>query len=282
MIIILQYDGALADEHIIDFYDASRALVGFQRTLALVTHLVVNGEVITQAPALKGAQIVTLPPEEGSWENAAMIAGALFTIGSVGKDSPVGQVVTSIYDYVLYETMGFHVDYDKTLQQQHAEYLREHNINQPKLNSLIEKVEPSIVDMHRPIVASKSATKARIFKGKNADNQLGPEMGILTADYLAAEVKSEKADGFVGVVSSYNINTFKGRLFVFEEGRPIAFELGEDCRSRRDTGLITASLRLNDADRTDARATIILTGKRISTRAGRLKKIIVESVSAGL
>lgn len=280
MIVTLQYDGALADRHIIDFYDASRALVGFQRTLALVTHLVVNGEVITQAPALKGAQILTLPPEEGSWKTAAAVVGGVFALGSVGQDSPVGHLVTSVYDYVLYETMGFHVDYSKTIQQQHAEYVKEKGITEAKINSLMEKVEPSIVEMHRPIVSSKTAERARVFKGESDERPLGPEMSLVTAEYLAAEVPSDNKEAFIGVISSYNINTFKGRVYVFDEGRTIPFELSEECRSRRYRGLITASLRLNDADRTDTRATIVMEGTRVSTRTGRLKRLVVQEISS--
>jgi hypothetical protein len=278
MIFTLQYDGALADRHFIDFYDASRALAGFQRSLALITHLVVNGEVITQAPALKGAQIVTMPPEEGSWKTAAMILSAAFAAGSVGKDSPVGHIITSLYDYVLYETMGFHVDYDKTLQQQYDEHLRELGVTQSKVNSVMEKVQPSILDMHRPITASGTAKIAHVFSGTNADSPLGPEMNILTADYIISETQSDEDEEFAGVVSSYNINTFRGRFYLFEETRPIPFELAESCRSRRDTGLVISSLGLNDADRSDPRATVIMTGRRISTKAGRLKKILVNGV----
>jgi len=63
----LSYEGGLARRRQIDFYDAAYALIGFQRSLAITTHFVINGTVITQAPSLKGAQILALPPEEGSW-----------------------------------------------------------------------------------------------------------------------------------------------------------------------------------------------------------------------
>lgn len=62
----LSYSGDQADDHEIDFYDVAQALVGFQRTIALTAHLVINGEVITQATALKGVRITAVPPEEGS------------------------------------------------------------------------------------------------------------------------------------------------------------------------------------------------------------------------
>ena len=54
----LSYEGEAADLSLIDFYDVAEALVGFERSLAITTHYVLNGSVITQAPSLKGAQIL--------------------------------------------------------------------------------------------------------------------------------------------------------------------------------------------------------------------------------
>lgn len=59
----LVYKGEAADEGFIEFYDVSRALAGFQRSIDLTTHFVLSGDVITQAPAAKGFQIF-LPPFE--------------------------------------------------------------------------------------------------------------------------------------------------------------------------------------------------------------------------
>lgn len=69
----LSYQGARSDSHEIDLYDVSQALIGLQRSLALTTHLILNKEIITQSPALKGAYIYALPPEEGSWKLTAAI-----------------------------------------------------------------------------------------------------------------------------------------------------------------------------------------------------------------
>jgi hypothetical protein len=66
--ITLSFNGGAADKNEINFYDVSQALIGFERSLALTTHLVLNGEIITQAPALKGAEILAIPPTEGSWK----------------------------------------------------------------------------------------------------------------------------------------------------------------------------------------------------------------------
>jgi len=279
--VTLRYEGRLADEHTLDFYDAARALVGFQRSLALVTHLVVNGEIITQAPALKGAKIFTSAPDEGSWKVKATIAGAIFTAGSVGKDSPVGQVVTSLYDYVLYSSMGFHVDYNKTLQQQYAEHLAAKAITEAKVKSLIEKSETSIADMHRPIVASRSAMVGNVFgksHERSPDQPIGPDMNAITYDHLMENIFSDDEETLTGKVSSYNLNTYKGRMFVVEEGRTVPFELVDTGKTPEQTSRVTLSLRMNNADRKDNRALIVFTAYRVLSRNGRLKNLRVTGV----
>lgn len=58
----LSFQGNESNKHQMDLYDAALSLIGFQRTLALTTSLMLNGEIITQAPALKNATIMSTPP----------------------------------------------------------------------------------------------------------------------------------------------------------------------------------------------------------------------------
>jgi hypothetical protein len=100
--ISLSYSGLLADRSEIDFYDVSQALVGFQLSLALTTHLILNDKIIVQAPSLKGAQILAFPTERGSWKFAAAIvtAGTIaYQLGTAPRDTPLGHLVSSAYDY---------------------------------------------------------------------------------------------------------------------------------------------------------------------------------------
>jgi hypothetical protein len=93
----LSYSGQLANDQLIDFYDISEALVGFQRSLALTTQVVLDGKVIIQAPALRGAKILALPPEPGSWKIKATIivaAAGLYHIGTVPRDTPLGNLIS--------------------------------------------------------------------------------------------------------------------------------------------------------------------------------------------
>ncbi len=92
--VTLSYDGKNARNHEIDFYDVSQALIGFQRTLALTTHLILNNKIITQAPALKNAQILALPPEEGSWKITAGLAlTGLYAVTTTPQNTVLGHLV---------------------------------------------------------------------------------------------------------------------------------------------------------------------------------------------
>jgi hypothetical protein len=179
----LSYEKGLADEHQLEFYDAARALIGFQRSLALTTHLVLTGEVITQAPSLQGAHIFVLPPEPGSWKITAGIAVAIFTLGTAPRDTPVGYLLSSAYDYVVSETLGFHVDYNKTLGQSYDELRGTQSelpsLPQSKLDSVAEKCEAAIKDMHRPIVWSETATHAQILTNVHGkERRLPPRLTV--------------------------------------------------------------------------------------------------------
>jgi hypothetical protein len=251
----LSYSGQRADANEIDFYDISEALLGFQRSLALTTHLVLNGEIITQAPALKGAQILASPPEAGSWKVGAtilVIGTGIYHFATAPKDTPLGNLVSSAYDYMISETLGFHVDYSKTLGQQYEELKSSNAISAPlpqsKFDALIEKCEGAIQTMHRPIVKSGTASQAIITVGPIARSRVvGQPMDRHTYEYVAYTEHEDTPQKLRGRVSSYNINTYKGRAYLFDERRPIPFILAESARSKRNVSLITNSLQRNAA-----------------------------------
>jgi hypothetical protein len=278
----LSYTGGLADNNAIEMYDAARGLAGFHRSLALTTHLILNGEIITQAPALKGARIISSSPEEGSWKVTAVIVAGIWSVVSSPQESVPGHLIFSAYDYVIKSTLGFHVDFKESLGKQYEEQLSRKKITSEKMDSLIEKAEPSISDIHRPIVASKSAKQADMvgYTGKSGPRTIGPHMTEHTFEYLSNTVRDRHTTSLLGSISSFNINTFKGRIFVFDEQRPIPFELSSDARSVENMVAITTSLRFSAASKFDRSHGVRLTVRRLSSSTGRLKGIMVEGVQS--
>ena len=289
----LCFEGNDADDHEIDLYDAAQAMIGFQRSLAITTHLVLNGEVITQAPSLKNARILATPPEEGSWKVMAVIAGlgaGGYNLATAPKDTPLGHLVYSAYDYVISETMGVHVDYEKSLGQQYEELKAKEGNNLPiivqsQLDSVVEKCEYAIQEMHRPIVKSESATKGRIIahvgqKEKPFEYPLTYE----SYNYIAHTEQTNDLEEITGRVSSYNINTFKGRIFIPEIRRPVPFILADSARSSHCIENVTQSLTANARDRFGIghnTGDITCKAYRNISRSGRLKGFYIVEILDG-
>ncbi len=280
----LIFEGNEADSNRLDMYDAAQAMMGFQRSLALTTHLVLNGTVITQAPALKGAQILSAPPEAGSWKTEAFILGALLTAGTAPQNSVVGHLMYSGYDYVISQSLGFHVDYEKTLQAPYAELKKNRDndlpiIEQSQFNSVIEKCEYSIKEMHRPIVKSGTAQRATIlFRTDKVQMPLNNPLSEVTFNNMRSSSEDEEPVMVRGKVSSYNLNTYKGRVFVPEEGRPISFNLAYGEEFSLSVAKITSSLQANAKDRSSDSSTVVLRAYKTFTRSGLLKSLLVVEV----
>lgn len=196
----LSFSGQDADDARLDFYDAAQALIGFQRTLALTPHLILNNEIITQAPSLKGAEILILPPAEGSWKVFAVIVPITTALGfalTADRETVLGHLVYSAYDYIISETLGFHVDFTKSLGQQYEEIHSSQSIRIPKLDetrfdSLIEKCETAIRDMHRPIVMSQTADQATINARIGRDTKtINHSLNSVTYEYIRQILTSD-------------------------------------------------------------------------------------------
>ena len=253
IIFALSFYGKKADDHQINFYDVVQALSGFQRSLALTTHLVLNDEIITHAPALNGATIEALPPEPGSWKVMAAVTvllGGVYKLGTTPKDTPIGNLVYSAYDYVISESLGFHVDFNKSLGQQYDELKTSHpfipKLEQNRLDSLVEKCEVPITDIHRPIVSKKTASTALITMEVGSEiRKVGHQFNLSTFEYIYQTKRSKDTVSVRGRISSYNSNTFKGRVYLPDYGRPVPFELMESAKDHTSIALITGSLTIN-------------------------------------
>jgi hypothetical protein len=283
----LSYSGALSDQNEIDFYDVGQALIGFQRSLAITVHAILNDEVITQAPSLKGAQLLVLPFESGSWKVTTVLIASIAAAAHAPKDTPLGNLVSSAYDYVISESLGFHVDYNKTLGQQYDEvYPKGSSRRSPlrsRLDSVIEKVDTAIINMHRPIVHSETAIQASISAAVGEIETLfDAKLNRETYDFIDYTQRTDLPENLSGRVSSYNINTFKGRIFVDSEGRPIHFELSEGARDRGSVAVITNSSVENAQSRRGDKGTIGFSALRNLSRSGQLKGFYILSVTAGV
>jgi hypothetical protein len=134
--------------------------------------------------------------------------------------------------------------------------------------------------MHRPLYASRTANLGDITAGSASERKrkIGPDLNLATYEYAANTVRSREPSSIIGVISSYNINTYKGRIFSHEFWRAVPFELMPNARGQSAVNRITRSLQLNAADRNDPRAIIALRAIRLEAPSGRLKRLHVLDV----
>ena len=190
-----------------------------------------------------------------------------------------------MYDYVISESLGFHVDYNKALGVQYEELQRKRLqipvIRESQAASLIEKVHRAVVEMHRPIVVSGTASQCEITVGIGESGQpVGGRLTLETFEFINETVSARTPDTFEGRVSSYNTNTFKGRIFIAELARPVAFELQEGNRSKRAVQDIAASLFHSGLQQWNEKGAVIyIVAFKNTSKSGTLKSLIVSRVS---
>ena len=275
----LKYEGEVAEQGRLDFYDANQALLGFQRSMALTAHFVINGKVITQAPSLKGAEILIVPPKKGSWIVVATILGGMGYLGTRPKDTPIGHLIYSAYDYVLRRTMGIPVDYDKTIGELVDEKKQRDGItlSEARFDDLAEKCESAVKEMHRPIIHSKTAQRGKLdYIGSPKRISLKTRFTEQTYESLDFERRSVTSKIFTGMVSSYNVNTKKGRLYVKELSRTISFTIADSYAAPKVAARMARNMeRLASGD---TNTPLNFEAYENQSRNGRLRSLLVVQV----
>ena len=164
-----------------------------------------------------------------------MGATGLYHLGTAPKDTPLGHIVYSVYDYVISETLGGSVDYDKSLGKIYEEAQKKNvpvnPVTESQADSLIEKCSTAIREMHRPISMTGTAKTATVsFRYNTKPIPLSTKLSLSTFEFMNETRQSLQSEAIVGRITSYNSNTYKGRIYVPEIGRPVGFELAVQAR----------------------------------------------------
>lgn len=257
----------------IDLYDLSTALYGFHRSLAITGHYLFNEEIITRAPYAKGVRIITSPPVEGSFGIVATILGVATIIGLAPKDTPVGHAFGSLYAQIIFKCTGKQLDYSKILGQEKIDQIE---IETSKLESLAQKVETSVKNIHRPIM-TQSALTSSIAVGDQHPIILDSQ----TLDLTNKLIIDTDPTQFAGRVAGYSANTRSGMIYSLREKRAIPFELerGIDI----DSSVLSKSLLLYDTIKTKRKrgaksGYFKFLAKKVTNQAGTTKKYYITHI----
>jgi len=125
----------------VDAYEGGRALLGLARSFSITTHIFVNDQVITQATALKNAQILLRPIREGSLEFPFefLLPGA-----DALRDGLYATIFWEFTKYALSRATGAR---RPSISDETKKMLSE---KAGALNAVIDRLEAPLKEAHRP------------------------------------------------------------------------------------------------------------------------------------
>ncbi|MHB9703334.1 DUF7946 domain-containing protein [Alcaligenes aquatilis] len=248
-----KYEHGSADSGRLDLYDASIALKGISRSLAIITHAYLNGKVRKHGDHAEGARFYIETPKRGSFIYEATI----FIAGSVSSGL--------FYDFIKH---AFTEAVGKIDQEEDLSKALEKRV-EPTIGELPAVLESSLQDMHRPIKKEHEIT----LTASRPRGEVLAYFDYETAEYLEP-VTVDWPNVIEGNVTKYNALSGWGRFFDIQQGRTISFKMDVNAPDR-ERSLITWSLHENNMQRS---GTLYLKAKAVVTPGGKIKRYLVEGV----
>jgi len=215
------YEHGSADRHLLDLYDGAVSLGGIARAMTLATHALVNGEIRTRGDAAHGAKFYLRPAQPGSF-----VFEALISMAAVVCTSAV------FYNFIKQAFQAAVGGPDNASELPPAVQKR----IEPTLDELSTVLEPSLIDVHRPIYQAPEMT----LKVMRPRGEVLVVFDQHTHAYLQPKTVTVHHP-VAGNVTRYNTNSRWGRFYDKAAGRTVSFFLSEDI-SERERSLVTWSL----------------------------------------
>jgi hypothetical protein len=239
----IQYEGGIADEHALPFYDGTASIHGIAQALQIATHAYMSGEAVSRATAMRGAQMRLLPSKRGSFIFDIVTALETYPATSslaVAIGAPV------FYDFIKVAfkraTGSLEAEPSTThLRQLYAR--REPTLTRPvDLDELAEKMEGSLQRAHRPIGEKEGISRIEICRPRGVLLTLDSQ----SKDWVNTQAEDNLVSIFTGNVTKFNSLSRNGRAYIDQLNRVIPFRPGPDFRVG-DLPLLTWSLHGSNA-----------------------------------
>ena len=275
----IKYSGGRdASENSIDLYDLSVSQMAFHRSLLIVTNFVITGNIVTKAPYIKDLRIITTPSTVGSYnlKSSLLFLSATLVAPFWGAvDTPIGNIAWSVYDYTVEKVIGIQANPQKSLYARYLEKETQKDL-EPRISSLAQKIEPAVIDIHRPIATGSA--ESTLISARTVESNLHFNMGTYSA--INDVLIDVEAIQFLGRVAGYNVNTENGMIFIENENRAIPFEI--DNSKPINTQIFLESLskynEVKKSQKSSDSGFFFFSAKRMKNRSGEIKKVIVVEV----
>lgn len=264
--IIAKFVGDVAEEHKLPAYDAVESLNGIARTMLLTTNYIVESKVRHRDFYYSGYEVNLLTFKPGSFEALfeVIVSPEVITVAGGIALGVAGNLVTDLFKTIFRRAIG--EAGEDSIQRLENEGV----LNSGDLGALVDAAEPAIRRAHT--IVGRGATNIVLISG---DNNIVSFDGK-SKEYVNKSVVDERLRLKLFSVGSYNVNSRYGRLFDFEEGKTVPFEVHADAdRETIETIMDALSryamIRLGD----NLGSAIAVQYRTITAMDGRVKKIIV-------
>jgi hypothetical protein len=260
----IRYEGGIADDGVLELYDAGTSISGFARAFAITSHAFLNdGAVRKRAEGAEGAKLYIGSSKHGSFLEVITVVITSEAAKAIG----LSIVAAAFWDFVKWS-------WSKTIgkdTEPETPYVRRLVDQNPELADELAAVLESAMQMaHRPIQQDRHIEIA----------VQRPKVGtILTLDsetllYVSTRGESELIENLIGNVTRYNILSGFGRFYDDVQECTIPFDL-DDAVSALEKRLLTWSMdqRIQGHD-----GKIALDVKAITNAKGNIKRYRVHAV----
>lgn len=237
--LIFRLEGGIADDGLLDVYDAANTIYGLARAVNLVSHSFLNGEEVRKKNQnAHGAKAFIHPSKKGCFEEQIDIRFENKSVQKIGH-SVLANTFWDYLNWTWHAAVGF------SYQPQTPQVKKISDKNDLFIYEISDALESPMQLIHRAI-AHDSSMKAFLSRPRIGDSL---ELTSDTLDYVSIREEQTQTEYILGNITRVNVLSQFGRLFSDEEGRVISFELANPD-DKRVRGLALKSMQSHNEGET--------------------------------
>lgn len=260
----IRYTGGIADESLLDLYDAATSMHGLSKALAITSNAIATrGSVRKRVDKIPNVKFYLHPPRNGSFIELVTIVFENPAVQAIGSSVLIGV----FWDFVNFTWCKATGREAQPMEHQTKRILEENEFLEQEIT---DALEIPLQQLHRPIQ-----------NDRNIEIEIKrPRVGTIltlnreTYDYVTSIPEPEERTRIVGNVTKYNNLSGIGRFYDDNLGRTVSFHSSE-LLSPEEINNLTWSL--HTSNQINGGGKIIITVDEIKSNSGQLKRYIIKN-----
>lgn len=260
----IRYTGGIADESLLDLYDAATSMHGLSKALAITSNAIATrGNVRKRVDKIPNVKFYLHPPRNGSFIELVTIVFENPAVQAIGSSVLIGV----FWDFVNFTWRKATGREAQPIEHQTRRILEENEFLEQEIT---DALEIPLQQLHRPIQ-----------NDRNIEIEIKrPRVGTIltlnreTYDYVTSIPEPEERTRIVGNVTKYNNLSGIGRFYDDNLGRTVSFHSSE-LLSPEEINNLTWSL--HTSNQINGGGKIIITVDEIKSNSGQLKRYIIKN-----